>query len=95
MKSEKEIVRKSFEICLKRRIDFAALFYNDLLTRHPQVQELFSKGHTQNQEKMLTEALISVVDKLDDAPWLNATMYALGVRHSKYGLQPEGVHGGI
>jgi hemoglobin-like flavoprotein len=83
-----EMIRKSFEVCIKRRMDFAVLFYKDFFRRHPEIQPLF-RGSTSKQEKMLTEFLISVVDKLDDEPWLNAIMYDLGVRHAGYQITPE------
>lgn len=38
---------------------------------------------------MLTEALVAVMDHLEDAPWLASTLKALGARHVGYGVTNE------
>ena len=38
---------------------------------------------------MLTDALVAVVDHLEDAPWLTSTLGALGAKHKDYGVTPE------
>jgi hemoglobin-like flavoprotein len=35
---------------------------------------------------MLAEALVAVMDHLEDAPWLEQTLRALGERHRGYGV---------
>ena len=38
---------------------------------------------------MLTDALVAVIDHLEDAPWLTGTLAALGAKHKEYGVTPE------
>ena len=38
---------------------------------------------------MLTGALVAVLDHLEDAPWLQSTLGALGVKHVGYGVTRE------
>ena len=38
---------------------------------------------------MLTEALVAVLDHIEDAPWFEKTLGALGQRHRGYGVTDE------
>jgi hemoglobin-like flavoprotein len=38
---------------------------------------------------MLTSALVSVMDHIEDAPWLRQTLGALGDKHGDYGVTNE------
>jgi hemoglobin-like flavoprotein len=38
---------------------------------------------------MLTDALVAVLDHLEDAPWLTQTLMALGAKHKDYGVTDE------
>ena len=38
---------------------------------------------------MLTQALVAVLDHLEDAPWLVNTLHGLGARHVNYGVTDE------
>jgi hemoglobin-like flavoprotein len=38
---------------------------------------------------MLTEALVAVLDHLEDAPWLESELQSLGAKHLDYGVTPE------
>ena len=38
---------------------------------------------------MLTQALVAVMDHLEDSPWLVNTLHALGARHVAYGVRDE------
>src|SRR5262249_31742692 len=47
---------------------------------------LFGRRSQDAQEKMLTQALVAVMDHLDDAAWFTQTLEALGARHAGYGV---------
>jgi hemoglobin-like flavoprotein len=38
---------------------------------------------------MLAEALVAVMDHLEDAPWLEQNLKALGAKHNDYGVTEE------
>jgi hemoglobin-like flavoprotein len=38
---------------------------------------------------MLRDALVAVMDHLEDAPWLQTELGALGRKHVDYGVTPE------
>lgn len=62
-------------------------FYEILFERHPEVRPMFSSD-IGPQAKMLREAIIAVLDHLDDAEWLTATLGALGKKHAGWGVTP-------
>lgn len=63
-------------------------FYAILFDRYPAVRPMFS-ADIGPQAKMLREAVIAVLDHLDDADWLGSTLGALGARHAGWGVTPE------
>jgi hemoglobin-like flavoprotein len=77
-----ELLRKSFRQILERNHDLVARFYDKLLTGHPELRPLFHDR--ESQEKMLARALVAIVDRIDDAPWLEAQLLILGRRHVHY-----------
>ena len=56
------------------------------LERYPQAKPMFAHTSSARQEKMLAEALVAVIDHLEDAAWFETTMMALGERHAGYGV---------
>jgi hemoglobin-like flavoprotein len=83
------LLRSSFELVTTRQPDLTHLFYDELFTRYPQSKSLFGKNSREKQEKMLTEALVAVLDHLEDAPWLVNTLGGLGQKHVGYGVTAE------
>ena len=79
-------LRTSFELVLDREPNLTHRFYDVLFLRHPEARPLFGGGARDRQEKMLTEALVAVMDHLDDAPWLTQHLHALGAKHRDYGV---------
>jgi hemoglobin-like flavoprotein len=41
------------------------------------------------QEKMLQEALVAVLDHVEDASWLTKTLHGMGAQHVEYGVRDE------
>ena len=82
-------LRQSFEIVVERAPDLTHRFYEILFARYPHARSLFGRRSGPVQEEMLTRALAAVIDHLEDASWLRATLGALGDRHVGYGVTPE------
>jgi len=83
------LLRSSFELVVDRNPDLVARFYDILFERYPQAQALFGRNSRGRQEKMLTGALVAVLDHLEDAAWLESTLGALGRKHVDYGVTDE------
>lgn len=83
------LLRSSFEVVANANPRFVTRFYEILFERYPQAKPLFPANGMARQEEMLTGALIAVVDHLEDAPWLQQTLGALGAKHVGYGVRPE------
>ncbi|MDX2093956.1 MAG: globin domain-containing protein [Kofleriaceae bacterium] len=85
MTLDPQILRSSFELVIDRRPDLTLRFYEILFARYPELAPMFSTNRAA-QAKMLAGAIAAVLDHLDDAPWLEATLGALGARHVNYGV---------
>jgi hemoglobin-like flavoprotein len=84
-----QVLRSTFELAVERQPQVVQRFYEILFERHPGAKALFGRNSAAAQEKMLTDALVSVVDHLEDAPWLTATLKQLGAKHRGYGVTDE------
>ncbi len=60
-------------------------FYDILFERYPAVQPMFQRD-TRVQAEMLRTAVVSVLDRLEDAEWLTTNLHALGKRHAELGV---------
>lgn len=85
------LLRQSFTLVVSRSPQVIARFYEIFFARYPEVVPMFARNPAgiARQEKMLTEALVAVLDHLEDAPWLQKTLFALGARHVGYGVRDE------
>lgn len=83
------LLRSSFALVADANPRFISRFYEVLFERYPQAKPLFRSGDPARQAQMLTEALVAVMDHLEDAPWLVNTLGALGERHVGYGITRE------
>jgi hemoglobin-like flavoprotein len=84
-----ELLRDSFEVVATANPAFITRVYEILFERYPKAKALFPPGGGTRQAEMLTGALVAVVDHLDDAPWLQATLGTLGAKHVGYGVTRE------
>jgi hemoglobin-like flavoprotein len=89
MSLDPELLRSSLELVLERQPAMTPRFYEILFERYPQVRPLFGRNAASNQAKMLQEAIVAVVDHLEDAEWLASTLGAMGLKHVGYGVTPE------
>jgi hemoglobin-like flavoprotein len=83
------LLRSSFDLVVERQPQLTRRFYEILFERYPQVRPLFHRNKPELQEKMLTDALVAVMDHLEDAPWLTATLKGVGTKHVGYGVTKE------
>jgi hemoglobin-like flavoprotein len=83
------LLRSSFELVVERQPQLTHRFYEILFERYPQAKPLFQRRTPDAQEKMLSDALVAVMDRLDDAPWLTSTLKQLGATHAGYGVTAQ------
>jgi hemoglobin-like flavoprotein len=84
-----DALRENFNLVVERSPTVTRRFYEILFERCPESQQLFGRNSSERQEKMLAEALVAVLDHLEDAPWLHDTLFALGAKHVGYGVTEE------
>lgn len=83
------LLRSSFADIIDVQPQLTRVFYRILFERYPQVKPLFGNNAQEAQEKMLAEALVAVLDHLEDASWLKSTLGGMGQKHEDYGVTPE------
>jgi hemoglobin-like flavoprotein len=83
------LLRQSFEMVVEQSPELTHRFYEILFDRYPETRAMFPRSRQADQEKMLTQALVAVMEHLEDAPWLVNTLHALGARHVAYGVRDE------
>jgi hemoglobin-like flavoprotein len=83
------LLRTSFELVAERSPNLTLRFYEILFERYPAARALFSRRSQSEQARMLQEALVAVMDHLEDAPWLTTTLQALGAKHVGYGVRQD------
>lgn len=81
-------VQASLSILLKDEEQFAALFYEKVFTKAPQVRAMF-KNNMQIQGRLLTHMLGGIVYSLSRPGHLKLGLKSLGKNHAKYGVVPE------
>jgi hemoglobin-like flavoprotein len=84
-----DLLRSSFDLVITRQPALTPRFYEILFERYPQARPLFSRNAPEKQAQMLADALVAVLDHLEDAPWLTSTLNGLGQKHVGYGVTPE------
>ena len=85
-----QLLRQSFDLVVERQPDLTKRFYEVLFERYPQTRAMFGRHNAPaKQEKMLQEALVAVLDHLEDAAWLQQTLGGLGAKHETYGVTRE------
>lgn len=83
------LLRQSLEIVVARQPEITPRFYEILFERYPQAAPLFGRNRRQNQARMLQDAIVAVVDHVEDAEWLTTTLHAMGKKHVDYGVKDE------
>src|SRR5688572_8740031 len=84
-----ELLRSSFDLVVEREPEVTARFYDRLFTDYPQSKTLFGNNSAEQQQRMLRDALVAVMDHLEDAEWLETTLRSLGRKHVGFGVTNE------
>lgn len=82
-------IQQNLEVVTQNAPDLTARFYARLFERHPNLAAMFGRRSADAQQRMLLEAIVAVVDHLEDTPWLDRTLRALGAKHVEYGVRDE------
>jgi DNA-binding winged helix-turn-helix (wHTH) protein/hemoglobin-like flavoprotein len=83
------IVRESFSLIAPRMRSLVRATYARLFATRPDLRGLFHRNQPRVQELMLAETLTSVIDHLEDRPWLDSMLRQLGRGHLYYGVTEE------
>jgi hemoglobin-like flavoprotein len=83
------LLRDSFALAIERESAITPRFYQILFERYPEVRPLFGHAAGARQQRMLQDALVAVIEHLDDPVWLGRTLRGLGAKHVDYGVTPE------
>jgi len=84
-----EVLRSSLALVVEREPVITTRFYEILFERFPQARPLFSRNAPERQQQMLQEAIVAVVDHLEDGEWLVNTLGAMGRKHLEYEVTAE------
>lgn len=84
-----DLLRTSFDLLEKQKIEFSDLFYQNLFIDYPQVKPLFAHTDMKEQPKKLFASLVLVVENLSKPDVLTNALHGLGTRHVKYGVFPK------
>jgi hemoglobin-like flavoprotein len=87
MALQPEVLRESLGVVVEREAQITPHFYERLFRRYPQVRPLFSQRESGKQAQMLQEAIVAVVDHLEDGAWLQQTLEGMGKQHVDYGVE--------
>lgn len=83
------LLRSSFDLVLEREPALTKRFYEIFFERYPQVRPMFRRNAPEAQQQMLAQALVAVMDHIEDAAWLSSTLRGLGAKHVGYGVTTE------
>lgn len=84
-----ELLRASLALVVERQPKITPRFYEILFERYPQARPLFGRNTPEVQQRMLQDAIVAVVDHVEDASWLKEQLFAMGLRHKDYQVTPE------
>jgi DNA-binding winged helix-turn-helix (wHTH) protein/hemoglobin-like flavoprotein len=87
--AERELVRESFARVAPRMQSLVQSTYDRLFESRPELRTLFRRNQPRVQELMVAETLTSVIDHLEDHPWLESMLWRLGHGHRSYGVTKE------
>jgi hemoglobin-like flavoprotein len=87
MALQTDLLRESLGVVVAKESEITRHFYEVLFARYPQVRPLFGQRQAaEQQQKMLQEAIVAVVDRIEDGAWLAQTLRAMGRQHLDYGV---------
>ncbi|ORM37499.1 flavoprotein [Williamsia sp. 1135] len=85
---DKDLLEHSLTLVGAGDPDFTVRFYERLFDEHPSVRDLFGTN-IRPQAAMLQQAIVAVLDHLDDPGWLQESVGSLGRVHASLGVTPQ------
>lgn len=78
-------------LLVAKKKELGSRFYENLFTRHPEVQHMFSKTEEgrKRQAQALASAVIAYCNKCDDIQSLVPTVMRISKKHVRVGVTPE------
>ena len=86
---ETNLLRESFARIAPRKEEFAATFYQTLLTKYPQLHTLFADVDLKRQQVSLLATLQVIVNRAEGGEDLKAIFRKLGQRHNARQIRAE------
>ncbi len=83
--NDKQRIAENLDVIMAGGMDIMAVFYETLFARHPELRPLFRRSAVA-QQRMVLQAILAVVEHMDDAAWLRGTLRPLGAKHLAYGV---------
>ena len=83
------VLRESFDVVITAAPDLTERFSGELFSRFPHLQPLFGRRSQKAQADMLAQALVAVLEHLEDPRWLTDVLGGLGQKHAGYGVTDE------
>jgi len=84
-----EALRESYSVISVRFHSVVDALYDNLFSGHPEAKALFVRKPMEKQLKMLADTFTSVIDRMENTPWLERVLSELGVKHRHYGVTDE------
>ncbi|MGD8784249.1 MAG: chemotaxis protein CheW [Thioalkalispiraceae bacterium] len=84
-----ELLETSFTAIAPQGEQLVKRFYQELFSRHPEVESLFKNTTAEKQQTKLLAALKLVVENLRNPEVLKNALIEMGARHQGYGAKPE------
>ncbi len=84
--NDKQLIEANLAVITERAPDVVGRFYAKLFERHPHLKSLFGRRSQAAQEKMVLDAIVAVVDHMEDGAWLRSVLVPLGAKHVSYGV---------
>ena len=82
-----KLIENSFENVVKNKEAFINTFYDDLFKLAPEVEHLFENTSKERQGEKLYNALVILVENINDPKALKDILQPLGQEHLNYGTQ--------
>jgi len=76
-----DLLREHLAEVSEHEAELTELVHQNLFTKRPDAEELFGTYSQANQQQMMTETLAAVLNMLDQEPWLDEYVRAMGQRH--------------
>jgi hemoglobin-like flavoprotein len=89
--NDKQRIETNLVVITERAPDVVGRFYTRLFARHPELSRLFGRRSRPAQEKMVLDAIVAVVEHMEDESWLRGVLRPLGAKHVSYGVT-EGMY---